>query len=279
MAQQGNAPALDYVHARDVAVRAAYAAAGLIRFHAGRMAEAQVRLKQANDLVTEVDEAAQARIVETLLGAYPDHDILAEEGVDLDAIEAGADRPRWIVDPIDGTTNFTHGVPPYGVSIALQEGDEVVVGVVLDVARDELFTATRGGGCYVDGLRVSVSQRAPLNQCLLTTGFPYRTFGHITPYLEVLGGLFEAARGIRRPGVASLDLAYVAAGRFDGFFETGLRPWDVAAGTLMVREAGGQVTNYGGGPEAIFGQQILATNGRIHDALLNRLVPMRDIRL
>ncbi len=260
-----------------MAVAAARRAAHLIRMYVGQVGD-DIREKGVHDLVTHVDEQAQRLIIEHLTGAFPDYEVLAEEGAG--AIVREAPRAgRWIIDPIDGTTNFTHGVPPYAVSIALQVGEELVLGVVLDVARDELFTAIRGGGMFVNGVRARVSRTDELAESLLATGFPYRRFEHLASYLAILGTFLRASRGVRRHGAASIDLAYVACGRFDGFFETGLQPWDVAAGTVLVAEAGGQVTDYAGGPEAVYGRQIVASNGRIHQALLDLLAPMRDIRL
>ncbi len=263
--------------ARDAAVAAAWQAARVIRMHAGRIDEDDVHEKGRHDLVTRADEEAQRLITGALAGAFPAFDVLAEEGRHEDPA-AVTEGYRWIIDPIDGTTNFTRGVPPYAVSIALQRGAEVVVGVVLDVAREELFTAVRGGGAFRNGARLVVSHTRALGSSLLTTGFPYRAFDHVESYLEVLRRAMHAARGLRRPGAASVDLAYVACGRFDGFFETGLNAWDVAAGALLVEEAGGRVTDYHGAPNPLFARQILASNGLLHAALLDLLAPMRDVR-
>jgi len=264
--------------ARDVAVEAAGQAARLIRAHAGHVEAAAVREKGLHDLVSYVDEQAQQAILEVLQAAYPGYAVLAEEGAADVLPAAEAESYRWIIDPLDGTTNFTHGVPPYAVSIALQYEAEVIVGVVLDVTRDELFTAVRGGGCYANGRRCRVSGAATLGESLLTTGFPYRSFGHLDAYLDVLRTLMQQTRGIRRPGAAAVDLAYIACGRFDGFFETGLMPWDVAAGALLVEEAGGRVSDYRDVRNPFFEGQILATNGRLHPVLLQTLAALRDIR-
>ncbi len=267
-----------FFSARDAAVDAAKAAAHLIRQHAGRARDLAVRQKAVHDLVTEIDEAAQGIIIEHLQAAFPAYEVLAEEGTDEAAMQPIAEGFRWIIDPIDGTTNFMHGVPPYAISIALQHKAEIVVAVVYEISRNELFTAVRGHGAYVNGEAIRVSQAATLQDSLLTTGFPYRSFGHIDLYLDVLRHLFKEARGVRRPGVASVDLAYVACGRFDGFFETGLRPWDVAAGSLLVEEAGGRVSDYSDGERPYFDQQVLATNGPMHSAMLEVLEGMRDRR-
>jgi myo-inositol-1(or 4)-monophosphatase len=262
-----------------VAVRAARRGAGRIRDHADR--RGGVRAKAANDFVTPADEAAQAAILSALHEATPGVDVLAEEGADLDAHARSAEGRRWIVDPIDGTTNFIQQVPPYAVSIALQEDDAVTAGVVLDVPHDELFTAVAGHGAQCNGRPIGVSGTDAFADAFLATGFPYRRFEHTEQYLDVLGGLLRAARSVRRHGAAAVDLARVACGRFDGFFETGLRPWDVAAGLLLVREAGGRVTDYrdDGGLAPLFDQQVCATNGPVHPPLLDHLAAMKDIRL
>lgn len=259
------------------AVRAAREAGELIRRHAGRIGGMDVRAKGLNDLVTEVDETVQDHIIRTLQETFPDSRFLAEEGEDFSSDDAGG--YQWIIDPIDGTTNFMHGVPPYAVSIALRDGEDLVVGVVLDAAGGELFTATRGGGLFVNGRRRRVSGTNLLEDSLITTGFPYREMAHLEQYLAVLGDFMRRSRGVRRPGSAAVDLAYVAAGRFDGFFETGLKPWDVAAGTLLVEEGGGRVTDYHERPRPFFEKQILATNGAIHDQMLEILGPMADVYL
>lgn len=266
-----------YSRELDAAIRAARAAEQLIQSKSGEISEQDIRLKGDNDLVTEVDEAAQRIIIRTLREAFPDASFLAEE--ESDGTKGGDAGMTWIIDPIDGTTNFTRGIPPYAVSIGLREGEDVVLGVILDVAHDELFTAVRGGGVRVNGVPAAVSGTKSLEDSLITTGFPYRAVEHIEQYLEVLGEFMRRTRGVRRPGSAAVDLAYVAAGRFDGFFETGLKAWDVAAGTLMVQEAGGLVTDYRGDPPSIHDEQILATNGLIHEEMRSILQSMRDIRL
>lgn len=262
--------------ARDVAVEAAVSAGHLIRQHAGRLGEDEIRAKGMQDLVTFVDEEAQRIIVGILERAFPDYEVLGEEDADMGAMRPVADGYRWIIDPIDGTTNFLHGMPPYAVSIGLQREDEIVVGVVLDVARNELFTAVRGGGLYVNGVRAGVSGIGSLHDSLITTGFPYRTLEHLDAYMEVLRAFMTRTQGVRRPGSASIDLAYVAAGRLDGFFETGLLPWDVAAGQLLVEEGGGRVTDYENQSNPTFSDHLLASNGLIHEEMLEILGPMRD---
>jgi len=268
-----------YDDALGTAVRAARRAASLIRDQSGALND--VRAKMRNDFVTETDEEAQAAVVETLRDAYPNDVVLAEEGEAPTSIPAAVDGRRWIVDPLDGTTNFMHQVPPYAVSIALQEHDAIVAGVVLDVPHRELFTAVAGHGLQVNGQSAGVSRTEAVENAFLATGFPYRRFEHTELYLDVLADVLRAARSVRRHGAAAIDLARLACGRFDGFFETGLHPWDVAAGTLLVREGGGRVTNYheDGGLTPLFDQQVCATNGAVHETLLNHLAPMEDVRL
>jgi myo-inositol-1(or 4)-monophosphatase len=257
-----------------VAIEAAHQAARIIRHYASQRETLDVSEKNTHDIVTRADVEAQQSIIDHLTKAFADHTILAEEG-DLNQGDEANEGYRWVIDPLDGTTNFTHGVPPYAVSIGLQEDDRVVVGVVLDVARDELFTAIRGQGLYVNGNRVRVSSRSALGESLLTTGFPYRAFDYVDAYLEVMRAAMEKAQGLRRPGAASVDFAYVACGRFDGFFEIELSPWDVAAGSLLVEEGGGRVTDFSDTPSPLFARQVLATNGHIHHDLLSLLEPLR----
>lgn len=261
-----------------VAVRAAREGASVIRAQAGDMRD--VRTKQTNDFVTATDEAAQAAILDVLRDGT-DHDVLAEEGAEEASVSAEIEGTRWIVDPIDGTTNFMRGVPPYAVSIALQDGDAIVVGVVLDVPHDELFTAVADHGLQVDGAPAHRGSASTLEDAFVATGFPYRRFAHTEVYLDVLESVIRSTQGVRRHGSAAIDLARLACGRFDAFFETGLRPWDVAAGTLLVREGGGRVTDYRGrdGLAPVFDQQVCASNARVHDALRDILAPMQDVRL
>lgn len=269
-----------YEAERDAAVDAARRAARLIRSRADIVDPASAHEKGTNDLVTRTDEEAQQTIVGVLSDAFPAYDIVAEEGTSSATWAETADGYRWIIDPLDGTTNFIYGVPPYAVSIALQHDEKIVVGVVLEVAGDELFTAIRGGGLHVDGAPAHVSPIDTLEHGLVATGFPYRIFDHVDLYLDVLGTFMRRTRGVRRHGSAAIDLAWLARGRFTGFFETGLSPWDVAAGALLVEEGGGRVTDYRDreAPRPIFERQILATNGAVHGEMLDILSSMRDVR-
>ena len=221
--------------------------------------------KQAIDLVTDADLAAERRIVELIERRFPDHEILAEE-------RGGQRGPssapyRWIVDPLDGTTNYAHRVPHFSVSIAIEDEAGIAVGAVLDPLRDELFEAVRGGGAFLNGASIRVSGEASLSRALLATGFPYDVWQTADRPMKLMDTFVRRAQGIRRAGSAALDLAYVAAGRYDGFFEGVLKPWDLAAGMLLVREAGGTVTDLAGAPVDLFVGDVLATNGALHEEM------------
>lgn len=246
----------------DCAIEAALAAGQLQRSRFD--AAFSIDLKGAKNLVTELDLASEALIVEMIHARFPEHGILAEER----DYPAGDGQHVWIIDPLDGTTNYAHGFPWFCVSIALAVGGELVAGVIYNPMTDELFSATVGGGAFRNGRRLSVSNRQPLAGSLLGTGFPYdcatdpeNNFDHFIRFQK-------AARGIRRAGAAALDLAYLAAGRLDGFWEVKLKPWDVAAGTLLVREAGGMVTAFDGSAYDVTNHRILASNGQIHNEMI-----------
>ncbi|HZB46152.1 MAG TPA: inositol monophosphatase family protein [Pyrinomonadaceae bacterium] len=222
------------------------------------------------DIVTEADLAAERLIVERVRSYHPRHAVLAEEAGEVIAVGGGEAEYKWIVDPLDGTTNYAHGYPVFCVSIALEHEGEIVVGVVYDPLRDEVFAAERGEGATLNGRRMRVSDTAELNRALLCTGFPYDVRQR-SQFARHFAAFIMHAQSVRRDGAAALDLAYVAAGRFEGFWEEGLRPWDVAAGTLLVREAGGRVTHYDGAPFRVYTPPILATNGLVHEAMMNVL--------
>jgi myo-inositol-1(or 4)-monophosphatase len=222
-----------------------------------------VEMKGDKDLVTEVDRESERLIVAHLLSRFPGHDIVAEESV----YPQGGSSCRWIIDPVDGTTNYAHGFPWFCSSIALVQDGELVAGVIYNPVYDELFTATKGGGAFLNGVRLSVSTRSPLKNTLLGTGFPYDCATDPANNFAAFIAFQKSARGIRRAGAAALDLASVAAGRLDGFWELKLKPWDVAAGVLLVREAGGVVTTFDGSPYDIFNDRIVASNGLIHDEM------------
>lgn len=223
----------------------------------------EVELKGEIDLVTEVDRVCEALVVNGLKGAFPEHDFLAEENVYVSQ-EASH---KWIIDPLDGTTNFAHGFPWFAVSIALEVSGEIVLGVVYHPMMDEMFTAVKGEGAWLNNVPLKVSSRQPLRSSLLATGFPYDSSTDPENNFTHFINFQKKTRGIRRAGAAALDLAYVAAGRFDGFWESKLKPWDVAAGQLLVTEAGGMVTGFNGEPWSVYDNRILASNGLIHDEM------------
>jgi myo-inositol-1(or 4)-monophosphatase len=225
--------------------------------------EHDIAFKGESDLVTEVDRGCEELIVGAIMERYPDHDILAEENV----YTPRKSSHRWIIDPLDGTTNYAHGFPWFAVSIALEIEGEVRIGVVLHTMMNELFTAVRGEGAFLNGERIHVSSRSPLKSALLATGFPYDKSSDNENNFANFERFQIKARAVRRAGSAALDLAYVAAGRFDGYWECKLKPWDVAAGFLIVEEAGGRVTDHGGNPYSIRYHRILASNGLIHGAM------------
>ena len=231
-----------------------------------------VDMKGDKDLVTEVDKESERLVVEYLLSCYSDHTILAEENV----YPQTASPFRWVIDPIDGTTNFAHGYPWFCVSIGLEYRGELVVGVVYNPIYDELFTASKGDGAFLNGHRIHVSARSPLKNTLLGTGFPYDSATDPENNFANSFAFQKAARGIRRAGAAALDLASVAAGRLDGYWELKLKPWDVAAGVLIVREAGGVVTSFDGSDYDIFNNRILSSNGLIHQEMVEMLARVAE---
>jgi myo-inositol-1(or 4)-monophosphatase len=249
----------------EVAVRAARCAGEMQRERLWN--DHQIEFKGDFDLVTEVDKKSEELIVGMLRDAFPDHDFLAEEN-DYASTAAGC---KWIIDPLDGTTNYAHGFPWFAVSIALEVNGTVQLGVIYHPMLDELYTVVRGKRAFLNGWPLHVSQRAPLKNTLLATGFPYDRGRDTENNFDHFMDFQTAVRGVRRAGAAALDLAYVAAGRLDGFWELKLKPWDVAAGMLLVEEAGGKVTNHGGEPYSVYDHRILASNGLIHDEMVAML--------
>lgn len=213
-----------------------------------------VEEKGLNDLVSYVDKTAEAMLVKGLKKILPEAGFIAEEGTASHQNE----EYRWIIDPLDGTTNFTHGLPVFAISIALMRSEEIVLGIVYEINRQELFEAIRGGGAKLNNQPISISSREKLSESLLATGFPYWDFKQITSYLKILDGFMKSTHGLRRMGSAAVDLAYVACGRFEGFFEYNLNAWDIAAGSLLVEEAGGKVSDFSGGNNFLFGREIIA---------------------
>ncbi|MBH1979260.1 MULTISPECIES: inositol monophosphatase family protein [unclassified Simplicispira] len=253
----------------NVAIKAARAAGAIINRAALDVEAVRISQKQINDYVTEVDHASEAAIIETLLTAYPGHGILAEESGN----QHGAKDSEfvWIIDPLDGTTNFIHGFPVYCVSIALAVRGKIEQAVIFDPSRNDLFTSTKGRGAYLNERRIRVSKRTQLKECLVSTGFPFRPGDNFKNYLSMMGDVMQRTAGLRRPGAAALDLAYVAAGYTDGFFETGLNIWDVAAGSLLVTEAGGLVGNFTGESDFLEQKECLAGSPRIYGQLVQIL--------
>ena len=263
--------AAGHARALEVAIEAAAEAAAHIR-RAWTAGGISFKTKSTEiDLVTVVDQEAEDIVSGRLRAAFPGDRLVLEEGG-----EQGDPGPRcWYVDPLDGTTNFAHGFPHFAVTVALEEAGETVVGVVHDVIRDECYAARRGGGATVDGVTLAVSRTEGLDRALLATGFPYDRRENPDNNLREAAAFWTTARGIRRPGAASLDLASVARGWFDGYWEMRLNPWDVAAGALLVEEAGGRVTDYSGGPMDPGGGEYVASNGQIHDEMLEVIQRIR----
>lgn len=250
----------------NTAVKAARKAGSIINRASLDLDLIKVATKGRSDFVTEVDRAAEAAIIETLTHAYPTHAILAEES---GASEHAADAEyTWIIDPLDGTTNFIHGFPQYAVSIGLRHGGQITQAVVYDPTRNELFTATRGRGAFLNDRRIRVSRRSRLADALIGTGFPFRQLEHLDDYVRMFKRITEATAGIRRPGAAALDLAYVACGRFDGFWESGLAPWDMAAGSLLILEAGGLLGDFDGKADYLASGRIVCGSPKVYEQLL-----------
>ena len=250
----------------NVAVKAARAAGAIINRAALDVESVRISQKQVNDFVTEVDHAAEATIIETLLTAYPDHGILAEESGRTHGSQTS--DQVWIIDPLDGTTNFIHGFPVYCVSIALAVRGKGEQAVIYDPSRNDLFTATNGRGAYLNERRLRVSKRTQLKESLISTGFPFRPGDNFNNYLRMMSEVMQRTAGLRRPGAAALDLAYVAAGFTEGFFETGLSPWDVAAGSLLVTEAGGLIGNFTGESDFLEQRECVAGTPKVYGQLV-----------
>ena len=255
----------------NIAIKAARAAGAIINRASLDIERLQVVSKSHNDFVTEVDKAAEDVIIATVLEAYPGHGILAEESgrthgaKDSDFV--------WIIDPLDGTTHFIHGLPVYAVPIALAFRGQVQQAVVYDPSRNDLFYASRGKGAYLNDRRIRVSKRTRMLEALIGTGFPFRKGDNFQRYMKMFEDVMVQCAGLRRPGAASLDLCYVAAGFYDGFFETGLSPWDIAAGSLIITEAGGLVGNFTGEPDFMYQREIVAGTPRIYGQLVKTLAP------
>lgn len=227
-----------------------------IREQAHRLHEITIEIKDINSLVSYVDREAEKQLVTALGKLLPDAGFLTEE----DTPNSEGKTWQWIIDPLDGTTNFLYGIPCFSISVGLKRDDKLVLGIIYEINDNELFSAWENGGAFLNNNRIHVSQRKLLNQSLLATGFPYYDFTSMGKYLKSFSYLMQNSRGIRRLGSAAVDLAYVACGRFDGFFEYSLNPWDVAGGAVIVQEAGGKVIDFSGGENYLFGKEIIASN-------------------
>ena len=252
--------------ALNIAVSAARAAGQVILRNINRLPDIKIHSKGNNDFVSEVDHQAEQAIISTIQKAYPSHAILAEESGQQEG-----DEFQWIIDPLDGTTNYLHGIPHFSVSIALRENNKLQLGVIYDPLKEELFCAARGDGATLNNRRIRVSKQRDLPGSLIGTGLPYRADQELDVYLATLKALLQETTGIRRAGSAALDLAYVAAGRFDGFWEFGLNIWDVAAGIILVQEAGGLVSDMEGGHQFLESGNIVAANTQIYKNLIKTL--------
>lgn len=246
----------------NTAVKAARRGGDSAMRYINRLHQLKVKSKARNEFVTQVDHAAEEAVIETIRERYPDHAFVAEERGEL-----GESEFVWIIDPLDGTTNFIHGFPVFAVSVALRVKGRLEIGVVYDPNRQEIFSAIRGQGAQVDGHRIRVSGRKDLDGALIGTGFPYRDKARMKEYLRMLEAVLLNTAGIRRPGAAALDLAYVAAGRLDGFWEFGLHIWDIAAGSLLIREAGGLISDLQGAEDYLESGNLVAGTPKVHDAL------------
>ncbi|MBN2202213.1 inositol monophosphatase [bacterium] len=226
--------------------------------------KSQVRIKGSGDWVTDLDHRSEAAIIRRIRKSFPDHSIQAEES----GIGEGHSDVRWFIDPLDGTTNYVHGIPVFSVSIAAAVDGETVAGVVLDPVHDEMFWSVKGGGAFRNRSRIRVSDKKSLSECFFSSGFPWRSKRYLRPYLDSFEEIFDASAGIRRMGSAAIDLAYTACGRYDGFWEMKLKPWDVAAGVLIVREAGGIVSDFRGGQNFMETGNLVAANRAVYPQML-----------
>jgi myo-inositol-1(or 4)-monophosphatase len=227
----------------------------------GKISDKNVEVKGSNNYVTYVDKNSEKQIIEGLSKIVPKAGFIAEEGTS----SKKSDEYNWVIDPLDGTTNFIHGLPPYAISIALMEKQEVVLGVIVEVSTNECFYTWKNAKSYLNGKEINVTKASKVSDSLIATGFPYTNFSLMPPFMETLNYFFVNSHGVRRLGSAATDLAYVDCGRFEVFYEYGLCPWDVAAGTLLVKNAGGKVTDFKRGNDYIFGKELIASNTLIHD--------------
>jgi myo-inositol-1(or 4)-monophosphatase len=236
-----------------------YETGDYIRQQVNNVGANKIETKGTHDFVTVVDKESERRLVEGLTDLLPGAGFITEEGTTKKA----DDTLNWIIDPIDGTTNFIHGSPPFAISIGLKKNNEMVLGVIYEIMADEMFSAYTGGGAYLNDTMISVSDAPTIKDSLIATGFPYTNFSRLAGFIETFQYLMKHSHGLRRLGSAATDLAYVACGRYDGFYEYGLKPWDVAAGICILKEAGGAISDFNGGDDYIFGGEIVASNGKV----------------
>lgn len=248
----------------ELAITLAKESGQILREKIGKITAKDIEDKSPFDYVTEIDKTCEQLIINSIKHNFPEHEILAEESGNT----VHKNSYRWIIDPLDGTTNFIHGNPHCAISIGLEREDEVILGVIFDPFRDEMFVAEKGGGAYLNDKRIQVSNRTKLSNCLIATGFPFKNRHLLELYWKALSEIFMAVSGIRRTGSAALDLCYVACGRFDGFWEIKLSPWDVAAGAIIIKEAGGKITDFEGKENHIVTGNVIASNNIIHDFML-----------
>ena len=251
----------------ELAIDAALEAGRFLKMNVGQIRQIEHKHGEERNLVTEIDKKAERMIIEKIKKRYPLHNFLGEESGSHKAVS----DYKWIIDPLDGTTNFTHGLPVFCTSIALEHKGEIVLGAIYDPSADELFTAEKNKGAYLNNRRIRVSQTSKLIESLIVTGFPYDIKDNPYNAVQHFSNVLMEAQAVRRLGSAALDLSYVACGRFDGFWEVALNPWDMAAGVLFVEEAGGRFTNFKGFPSTVYFPNVLATNGLIHDQLIDVL--------
>ncbi len=251
----------------ELSISSAIEAGKVLRENIGKITADAVEDKRPFDYVTKIDKTCEQLIISAIKEHFPDHEILAEESGE----NYNKNAYRWIIDPLDGTTNFIHGNPHCSISIALQQENNIILGVIYDPYRDEMYYAERGKGAYCNHKNIYVSRQANVNNCLISTGFPFKSRHLLDQYWRVLSEIFMAVSGIRRTGSAALDLAYVACGRFDGFWELRLSPWDVAAGAIIIEEAGGKITDFEGKDNHIWTGNVVASNGIIHNFMLGKV--------
>lgn len=257
----------DYQKICEYVVKAAREAGEYITSHLNKISSEKIETKGKHNFVTEVDRTAESMIINMLVPLIPDAGFIAEEGT---STKKGI-HYNWIIDPLDGTTNFIHGAPPVSVSIALAEDNTVVAGVVFEIWHNEVFYSWKGGAAYLNGTRIQVSEVGSVRESLIATGFPYENLSRLDPFMKSLDYFFKHSQGVRRLGSAAADLAYVACGRYDGFYEYNLNPWDVAAGSFLVTQAGGMVSDFRGGNDYLFGKEIVASNKKVFPSFLKNV--------